>query len=104
MDWTQVLGVSASAVAVIAAAVFVVFYNHRAPAWRRSPIGRHMVMMTAVMGLLALYTLVGTAWPQTLPVLRVVRSTTVLSVAALLAQRTAFVARATRKNDGDGPA
>lgn len=104
MDWTQVLGLAASGAAAGSALVFVLVYNHRAPAWRRSRIGRHLVAVTAVMGLLALYTLIGTTWPGTLAALRVVRSVTVLGAAGLLVQRTVFVVRATRKDKSDEPA
>lgn len=102
MDWTQVLGIAASSASAVAAAVFVVVYELRAPAWKHNSVGRHMVAVTGVMGLLAVYTVVGTAWPGALPVLRVLRSVTVVAVAALLVQRTVFVVRATRKDNGDG--
>lgn len=102
MDVSQVVGSAASAAVAVTAGVFVLVYQWRAPSWRRSPIGRHMVAVTAVMGALGLYTVVVTVWPETLPVLRWVRSVLVLGASGLLVQRTVFVIRATRKGGGDG--
>lgn len=104
MGGSQVWGAAASGVVAVAALVFVLVYNWRAPAWRRSAIGRHMVAVTGVMGALGLYTVVVTVWPETLPVLRWVRTVLVLGASGLLVQRTMFVIRATRKDKTDGPA
>ncbi|WNI15587.1 putative phage holin [Actinacidiphila sp. ITFR-21] len=104
MGGSQGWSAAASGLVAAAAAVFVLVYNHRAPTWRQSAIGRHMVAVTAVMGALGLYTVVITVWPETLPLLRWVRTGVVTAAAGLLVQRTVFVIRATRKDEGDGSA
>ena len=92
MDLSQTVNLFASASAAAAGAVFVVTYQLRGRGrWRRSAMGRSLMSMGAALGLLGLYTVVITLWPDTAALLRWVRSLLVVAVAALLIQRTLMI-------------
>ncbi|KUL59697.1 hypothetical protein ADL32_19210 [Streptomyces albidoflavus] len=102
MSFAQILNTAVSALVALAAAAFVVTYHRLAP-WRSTPMGWHLMLLAATLGLLGLYTVVITivgldGTPAT--VLRIVRAGLLLLVAGLLAQRTLMVIRAQRP-EGD---
>jgi hypothetical protein len=95
MTWTQWANAAASCAVFAAALVFCVTYHRLAP-WRASETGRHVMAVTAVIGLLGAYTAVISLWPGAAPPLRVVRIVVVLAMAGLLVQRKFMVIRAQR--------
>jgi hypothetical protein len=98
MDWAQVANTAASALVAVAAVGFVVAYALLAP-WQRSEVGRHLMMFTAAIGGLGLYTVAITLWPDgaVAAVLRVIRVVLLAAVAALLVQRTRLLIRAQQR-------
>lgn len=95
-DWTQLANLSASALTAIACTRTLITYHRRAP-WRSSRIGRHIVTVTASVGLLGLYTVVVTLWPATLLPLRVVRTGLLVVLAYSMHQRAKMVIDAQRE-------
>lgn len=93
----------ASGVAAAVCLGFAVIYHVRAP-WWRSATGRHLMAVGVALGLLFLYTVLITLWPDGCPaaVLRSVRTVVVLSIAVLMAQRTRMVLRAQRQHERTG--
>ncbi|MEZ7005656.1 hypothetical protein [Streptomyces sp. AD55] len=100
MTWAQTANTAASGLVALACMVFVVVYHVHAP-WRSTPVGRHLMMFTLTVGALGLYTVLITIWPegQAASVLRTMRTTLLVVVAALVVQRTRMVLRAQH----DGP-
>lgn len=97
MMWAQATNAAASGVVALAAAGFVVTYWLRAR-WWESSAGRHVMTFSAAVGLLGLYTVAVTVWPDgpVATVLRVVRVVLLLGLAGLLVQRTWMVIKAQR--------
>jgi hypothetical protein len=97
MGWARWANTAASALVAAAAGGFAAVYAVLAP-WRRSEVGRHVMAVTAAIGLLGLYTVLITAWPDgaAATALRVVRVVLLVALAALLVQRTWMVIRAQR--------
>lgn len=98
MDWAQWANAAASGLVALAALVFVITYQMLAP-WQSSETGRHIMTFSASVGLLGLYTVAVSVWPDgsVATVLRVVRVVLVLGLAGLLVQRTWMVVRAQRR-------
>lgn len=94
-DWSQDANLIASALIAVACTRTVITYHRRAP-WRSSRIGRHIVTVTASVGLLGLYTVVVTLWPGTLLALRVVRTGLLLVLGYSMHQRARMVIEAQR--------
>ncbi|MFC7794670.1 putative phage holin [Streptomyces cinereoruber] len=96
----QWINMIASGAAALACAVFAIVY-HRRTTWWRSDIGRNLMGFAAVVGALCLYTILITLWPTGCPsvILRAARTGIVLSIAALMIQRTLLVIRAQRTPD-----
>ncbi|WP_035796536.1 putative phage holin [Kitasatospora mediocidica] len=95
-DWSQDANLSASALIFFACTRTVITYHRRAP-WRSSRIGRHIVTVTASVGLLGLYTVVVTLWPGTLLALRVVRTVLLVVLAYSMHVRARLVIDAQRE-------
>lgn len=97
LTWSQVANVAVSALIALVAAVFVGVYAALAP-WRSTATGRHVMAVTAVIGLFGAYTVAITQWPTGVVavVLRMVRLGIGLALVALLVQRTWMVVRAQR--------
>lgn len=98
MDWDQVVNATASALVALASTVFMVVYHLRAP-WRESAIGRHIMAVAGTIGLLGLYTVAVTLWPDgpLVTPLRVARTALLLAMAGLMVQRTCMVLAAQRR-------
>ncbi|MFH9236018.1 hypothetical protein [Streptomyces globisporus] len=93
MSFAQILNLAVSALVFLCSMVFVVTYHVMAP-WRRTPMGWHLMLFTAAIGLLGLYTVVVTITGLNgVPamVLRYIRSALLLLVAGLMLQRTWMV-------------
>ncbi|MDG9701649.1 hypothetical protein [Streptomyces sp. DH37] len=90
--WANVI---VSGLAFLACAAFVVVYHWKAP-WWRSDVGRNLMALPSAIGVLCLYTVLITVWPEGRPaaVLRSVRTAVVLAIAVLMVQRTWMVWRA----------
>lgn len=103
MSLAEILNMSVSALVTVCSAAFCLTYHRLAP-WRSTPMGWHLMLLSAALGALGLYTVVitlvgldGTA----ATVLRIVRAALLLLVAGLLAQRTHMVIRAQRAQTKD---
>ncbi|MFJ2630819.1 hypothetical protein ACIO6U_02495 [Streptomyces sp. NPDC087422] len=98
MGWSQWINVVGSGLVAATAVAFVIAYAVSAP-WWRSPVGRHVMSVTASMGWLGVYTVLITVWPHgpTAAALRVSRAVVILLLAGLLVQRTVMVVRAQRE-------
>lgn len=94
-DWSQDANLSASVLIAVACTRTVLTYHRRAP-WRSSRIGRHIVTVTASVGMLGLYTVVVTLWPGTLTPLRVVRTALLVVLAYSMHQRAKLITDAQR--------
>ncbi|MET9445466.1 hypothetical protein [Streptomyces sp. NPDC006610] len=83
-----------SALAFLACATFAVVYHAKAP-WWRSTTGWNLMGFAGAVGLLCLYTVLITLWPEgcTAVILRSVRTAVVLAIIILMIQRTAMVIR-----------
>jgi hypothetical protein len=94
----QWVNAAASLLATIACVGFVVAYHLRAP-WWRSEVGRNLVGFAAAVGLLCLYTVLVTVWPEGsfVVVARAVRTAVLLAVAGLMLQRTRMLVKAQRE-------
>lgn len=93
MSFAQILNLAVSALVFLCSMVFVVTYHVMAP-WRRTPMGWHLMLFTAAIGLLGLYTVVVTITGLNgVPamVLRYIRSALLFLVAGLMLQRTWMV-------------
>ncbi|MFJ9740800.1 hypothetical protein [Streptomyces sp. NPDC101166] len=99
-QWTNV---AASMLAVAACAGFIIAYHLHAP-WWRSDVGRNLMGFAAAVGLLCLYTVLVTIWPEGCFVIvaRAVRTAVLLAVAGLMLQRTRLLLRAQREHRRTG--
>lgn len=98
MSTAQILNLAASALVALFAAVFVVTYHLLAP-WRRTVMGWHLMLFTAAIGGLGLYTVVVTITGldgTPAMILRYARTVLLLFIAALIMQRTWMVWSAQR--------
>lgn len=97
-DPARLINLVGSGLVALAAARFVVIYHLRAP-WRSTATGRHIMTLVAVLGILGLYTILITIWPEGLlaDILRAVRSTILLVMAVLISGFTRMVTDAQRK-------
>ncbi|MFH8867190.1 putative phage holin [Streptomyces griseus] len=95
----QLINVSMSALAFLACAVFATVYHSKAP-WWRSSTGWNLMGFAGAVGLLCLYTVLITLWPEGCPaaVLRSIRTAVLLAMTVLMIQRTRMVIRAQRHN------
>ncbi|MBL3664555.1 hypothetical protein JL475_00645 [Streptomyces sp. M2CJ-2] len=95
----QWINVSASMLAVLACAVFVITYHYKA-FWWRSEVGRNLMGFAAAVGMLCLYTVLVTMWPDGhfAIVARAIRTAILLAVAALMVQRTRMLLKAQREH------
>lgn len=89
----------ASALATLVCAAFVVTY-HVKTTWWRSGTGRNLMGLPAAIGLLFLYTVLVTLWPDGdfAVVMRGVRTLLALAISALIAQRIRILLRAQRES------
>jgi hypothetical protein len=99
----QWFNVVASMLAVAACVGFVVAYHLHAP-WWRSGVGRNLVGFAAAVGMLCLYTVLVTVWPDGcfIIVARSVRTAVLLAVAALMVQRTRMLLKAQQEHRRTG--
>lgn len=90
----QWVNVTMSALACLACATFAAVYHAKAP-WWRSSTGWNLMGFAASVGLLCLYTVLITIWPEgcTAAVLRSVRTGLLALIVALMIQRTRMVIR-----------
>lgn len=93
----QWVNVTMSALAFLACAIFATVYHTKAP-WWRSSTGWNLMGFGAV-GLLCLYTVLITIWPEgcAAAALRSVRTAVLVAITMLMAQRTRMVIRAQRQ-------
>jgi hypothetical protein len=93
----QWVNVAASMLAVAACTGFVAAYHLHAP-WWRSEVGRNLVGFAAAVGLLCLYTVLVTMWPDGCfaIVARSLRTAVLLAVVVLMVQRTRLLLKAQR--------
>ncbi|MFD8199961.1 hypothetical protein [Streptomyces sp. NPDC059701] len=89
----------ASALATLVCAAFVVIY-HVKTSWWRSGTGRNLMGLPAAIGLLFLYTVLITVWPDGCfaVVMRGVRTLLALAITVLIAQRIRILLRAQRES------
>lgn len=92
MDCAQLANTYASGLVALCCAAFAVVYHRHAP-WRSTSVGRHVMLFTIAIGLLALYTVLVTIWPVGVAgtALRSARTLLLLLIAALVIQRTHMV-------------
>ncbi|WP_428849366.1 putative phage holin [Streptomyces cucumeris] len=97
----QLVNVIASGLVFLACAGFAATYHRLAP-WWRSDIGRNLMAFAGAVGMLCLYTMLITEWPEgcMATVLRSCRVAVLVAIAALMAQRTRMVVRAQRERRG----
>jgi hypothetical protein len=95
-EWVNVV---ASVLATTACVAFVAVYHVHAP-WWRSEVGRNLMGFAGAVGLLCLYTVLITVWPDGtfIVVARVMRTVVLLAVAGLMVQRTRLLLRAQRES------
>lgn len=91
----QWVNVVMSALAFLACATFAIVYHVQAP-WWRSTTGWNLMGFAGAVGLLCLYTVLITLWPEgcAATVLRSCRTAVLLAIAILMIQRTRMVIRA----------
>ncbi|NEB70335.1 hypothetical protein G3I39_25240 [Streptomyces fulvissimus] len=96
------MNVTMSALAFTACAIFAAVYHTKAP-WWRSSTGWNLMGFAGAVGLLCLYTVLITLWPEGCPaaVLRSIRTAVLLAMTALMVQRTRMVIRAQRNKEMD---
>ncbi|MFI7890854.1 hypothetical protein ACIFUY_06275 [Streptomyces sp. CACIS-1.16CA] len=96
----QLINVTMSALAFIACAIFAAVYHAKAP-WWRSATGWNLMGFAGAVGLLCLYTVLITLWPEGCPaaVLRSIRTAVLLAMTVLMVQRTRMVIRAQRHQE-----
>ncbi|MFJ4792469.1 putative phage holin [Kitasatospora purpeofusca] len=94
----QLANWAASLLLAVASGAAAVVYHRRAP-WRRTRIGQHVMTVTVAVGLLGLYTVLVSLWPDGLlaTVLRVGRTVLVLVLAVSMVQRVILIADAQRR-------
>ncbi|KPC95041.1 hypothetical protein ADL27_11230 [Streptomyces sp. NRRL F-6602] len=99
MNWAQITNFTASGLVAAASLVFAVVYHLHAP-WRSTPVGRHLMAFTIAIGLLSLYTIAITMWPDGTPatVLRATRTGLLLVIAGLVVQRIHMVITVQHRN------
>jgi hypothetical protein len=97
LSWSQAANVAVSGLIALVAGVFVVAYHVLAP-WRSTSTGRHVMAVTATIGLFGAYSVAITQWPTggVAMGLRMVRLGIGLALVGLLVQRTWMVVRAQR--------
>jgi uncharacterized BrkB/YihY/UPF0761 family membrane protein len=88
---------SASALMAGAAGTAAVVYHRRAP-WRRTRIGRHIMLVTLAVGLLGAYTVLVSVWPAgpLAVVLRIGRTVLQVALAVAMVQRVLLITDAQR--------
>ncbi|MGW2739139.1 putative phage holin [Streptomyces sp. NPDC001288] len=98
MDCAQLANTTASGLVALCCLTFAVVYHVHAP-WRSTPVGRHVMAFTISIGLLSLYTVLVTIWPDgvTAAALRSARTLLLLLIAALVIQRTHMVLSVQRR-------
>jgi hypothetical protein len=98
MGWAQLGNVITSAETAIAGVVFVVTYQRLAP-WRLTPVGRHLMAVTAAIALFGAYTVLFTLWPHGIPavVLRCCRIVIGQGMSLLLIRQTWLLVRTQRE-------
>lgn len=95
----QWMNIGMSILAALACGVFALVYHLRAT-WWRSEIGRNQMLFAATVAALCLYTVAATIWQNdvcVLLILRSVRTLVLMSVAALMVQRTRLFLKAQRE-------
>lgn len=99
----QWINVGASTLAALACAVFMVTYHAKAT-WWRSDIGRNLIAFAAAVGLLCVYTVLVSLFPDGCfaIVMRGVRTATVLAISALMIQRTRLLLKVQREHHDTG--
>ncbi|WP_393073399.1 hypothetical protein [Streptomyces sp. LN704] len=95
----QWVNFAASMLAVLACPIFITTYHARA-FWWRSDIGRNLMLFAAAVGVLCIYNVLVTVWPDgcLAIVMRGIRTVTVLGISALMVQRTSLVLKAQREH------
>ncbi|MFD7867300.1 hypothetical protein [Streptomyces sp. NPDC059783] len=99
MSIAQILNLAASGLVALFAGAFIVTYHLLAP-WRRSRMGWHLMLFTAAIGCLGLYTIIVTITGldgTPAMILRIARTVLLLVVAALIGQQTRMVWTAQRR-------
>lgn len=98
----QQFNVVASGLVALAAGAFVWHYHRRAP-WMTTPTGRRLMSLITVLGLLGMYTVLITVWPDGVvaAVLRIARTVVQLLIAGLITQLTRTVIRVQRDSEPD---
>lgn len=99
MGVDQWINVAGSALATLTCAAFVVAYHLRAT-WWRSGTGRNLMGLPAAIGLLFLYTVLVSLWPDGCfaIVLRGVRTLLAVAISALMVQRIRILLKAQRES------
>lgn len=99
----QWINVGASTLAAVTCAVFMVTYHVKAT-WWRSDIGRNLMLFAAAVGLLCIYTVLVSLFPDGCfaIAMRGVRTATVLAISGLMVQRTLLLLNAQREHDDTG--
>lgn len=95
----QWVNVTASMLAFLACTVFATTYHLRAT-WWRTEVGRNLMGFAGAVGLLCLYTVLLTVWPEgcLAVVARSLRTLVLVAVALLMVQRTRLFIRAQREH------
>lgn len=95
MDCAQQANVFASGLVALCCIVLALVYHLIAP-WRSTVFGRNLMAFTLAIGGLCAYTVLITVWPAgtTATVLRSLRTTMLMVIAALVIQRIGLVWRA----------
>lgn len=98
----QMINVGMSALAFLACAVFAAVYHTKAP-WWRSTTGWNLMGFAGAVGLLCLYTVLITIWPDgcAAAALRGVRIAVLFAISVLMPQRARMVIRAQRQGATD---
>jgi hypothetical protein len=94
------MNVGMSGLGALACATFAVIYHLRAT-WWKSEVGRNQMAFAAVVGLLCLYTVLGTLWQGDECVLLALRIFSMFiraAVVALMVQRTRLFLKAQRES------
>lgn len=99
----QWINVAGSALAAIVCAAFIIAYSRLAP-WWASEIGRNLVGFAAAVGLLCIYTVLVSLFPDGCfaITMRAVRTATLLAISALMIQRIRLLLNAQREHDDTG--
>lgn len=99
MDCAQLANTAASALVALCCIAFAIVYHIHAP-WRSTHIGRHVMTFTLAIGVLSVYTVLITIWPEgvTAAVLRSLRTLLLLVIAGLVMQRTRMVLTAQHRD------